>query len=415
MTDQRRSFPLPPPPPSRRAVLNAVPADDYLDPSQVETVAESTGQILYRLLRRGIVRVFSGIEWLLGATVLTIALAVLASLPVGQFLSLGYMLQAGARVARSGRFRDGFIGIRLAARLGGALAACYVWFVPVRVVSSVAHAAYVIDPGGPSAQAWRWGLMVLIAMTASHLVAALARGGRIRYFVWPFNVVWFIRRLLRGGYYQEARDAVWTTLTSLRLGHYFWLGVRGWAAALVWLLLPVTMMGAGNAPVPIIAPLFGWLGAIMLIVVVVYLPFLQARMVEQDRFLAVFEILEVRMAYQRAPWSFALSYVITLLSALPLYLLKIEVLPREAAWLPGLFFIAFIFPARLLSGWAMACANARKNQTHWFFIWTGRIPIIPVTLLYVLIVYFTQFTSWNGVWSLYEQHAFLLPVPFFGM
>jgi hypothetical protein len=33
---------------------------------------------------------------------------------------------------------------------------------------------------------------------------------------------------------------------------------------------------------------------------------------------------------------------------------------------------------------------------------------------YVLIVFFTQFTSWTGVWSLYEQHAFLVPVPFFG-
>jgi hypothetical protein len=29
-----------------------------------------------------------------------------------------------------------------------------------------------------------------------------------------------------------------------------------------------------------------------------------------------------------------------------------------------------------------------------------------------VIVYFTQFTSWHGVASLYEQHAFLLPVPF---
>jgi hypothetical protein len=41
--------------------------------------------------------------------------------------------------------------------------------------------------------------------------------------------------------------------------------------------------------------------------------------------------------------------------------------------------------------------------------------MIPVAAFYVLIVYFTQFISWYGIWSLYEQHAFLLPVPFFSM
>jgi hypothetical protein len=40
---------------------------------------------------------------------------------------------------------------------------------------------------------------------------------------------------------------------------------------------------------------------------------------------------------------------------------------------------------------------------------------IPAALFYVLIVFFTQYTSWNGVWSLYEQHAFLVPVPFLGL
>ena len=45
--------------------------------------------------------------------------------------------------------------------------------------------------------------------------------------------------------------------------------------------------------------------------------------------------------------------------------------------------------------------------------WTGRLPLLPVAGFYVLVVFFTQYTSWNGVWSLYEQHAFLVPVPFF--
>ncbi len=102
----------------------------------------------------------------------------------------------------------------------------------------------------------------------------------------------------------------------------------------------------------------------------------------------------------------------TLLFALPLYLLKIEMVPREATWLPGLVFIAFIFPARLLTGWALGRAGRRPQPRHWFFRWTGRLPLLPAAALYVLVVFFTQYTSWNGGWSLYEQHAFLLPVPF---
>ena len=41
--------------------------------------------------------------------------------------------------------------------------------------------------------------------------------------------------------------------------------------------------------------------------------------------------------------------------------------------------------------------------------------MLPVAAFYVLIVFFSQFTAWRGVWSLYEQHAFLLPVPFLGL
>ena len=34
-----------------------------------------------------------------------------------------------------------------------------------------------------------------------------------------------------------------------------------------------------------------------------------------------------------------------------------------------------------------------------------------VALAYGVALYFTQYLSWYGTWSLYEQHAFLLPVP----
>jgi hypothetical protein len=253
---------------------------------------------------------------------------------------------------------------------------------------------------------------VLIGFTALHIGAACARGGRLRYFVWPFNVVWLFRRWLRGGYYAEARDAVWDVAASLRLPYYFWLGFRGFIGAFAWLAFPVTLIALGRLPN---AAMLGFLGALWLGVVLLYLPFLQMRLAMTNRLAGAFELRAVRRDFRRAPWAFTLAFVVTLLSALPLYLLKIEMVPREAAWLPSLVFIAFIFPARLLTGWAMGRAQRREAPRHWFFRWTGRLPVLPAAAFYVLVVYFTQFTSWNGVWSLYEQHAFLVPVPFFGV
>ena len=352
-------------------------------------------------------------EWLFGAASLLVGLAVLSGLPVLQFLTLGYLLEAGARVARTGKLGAGFIGVRLAARLGGMVVACSLLLLPVRVVSGLALAAQAIDPDGPSVRAYRVGLLVLIAATFLHLAAACLRGGKLRYFLWPFNLVWLVRRMRRGGWYAQSRDAVWDAFASLRLGHYFWLGLRGYAAAVAWLALPVALLVAGHAPAPA-APLLGWIGGLLLALVAMHLPFLQLRMAAQDRFRAAFDLGAVRAGFRRAPFFFASALVLSLALALPLYLLKIETVPAEAAWLPGLVFIAFSFPARLLAGWALARAESRQAPRHWAWRWIAWLPVPPAVLLYVLVVYLTQFTSWNGVRSLCEQHAFLLPVPFMG-
>jgi hypothetical protein len=102
------------------------------------------------------------------------------------------------------------------------------------------------------------------------------------------------------------------------------------------------------------------------------------------------------------------------LAAIPLYLLKIELIPREVAWLPGLFFVGFLFPSRVVCGWAYGRGGLRVNRRHWLWRGVGRLAMLPIAALYVLIVFLAQYTSWGGIWSLYEQHAFLLPVPFLG-
>src|SRR5262245_30045395 len=92
---------------------------------------ERTGVSLGEVFR-GIGR---GVEWFFGLVAFVAGLAVLAALPVLQFLSLGYLLEAGGRVAGTGRFRYGFIGIRTAARVGGIVLGCWLFLLPVRLLA----------------------------------------------------------------------------------------------------------------------------------------------------------------------------------------------------------------------------------------------------------------------------------------
>ena len=149
--------------------------------------------------------------------------------------------------------------------------------------------------------------------------------------------------------------------------------------------------------------------------VLLYLPFLQARFAAERRWRGMFEVRTVRSEFGRAPIAYWIALLATLALALPLYLLKAELIPREAAWLPSLVFVTFIFPSRLLVGWSVARARRRERPRFFLFRWFARLAALPVVGIYVVIVYFTQFISWHGALSLYEQHAFMVPVPFLGM
>jgi hypothetical protein len=365
--------------------------------------------------RRGWVRRVAGAigsasEWVFGALALGFALALLAATPLAQFLSLGYLLEAEGRVARSGRLRDGLVGVRRAARVGSMVLGAWLWLLPVRMVASLARSAELIDPGGPIARRWRIGLIALIVLTVTHIAIACARGGRFRDFLWPpAGAVWLVRRLRRGRLLGDARDAVWEFVMALRLPAYFRLGLLGFAGTLAWLLVPVTLLALGRR-----VPVLSLLGGVLLAVVALGLPFLQAHFAAEGRLAALFEYRVVRQRFRRAPWAFALTLLLTAALALPLYLLKIEMIPRETLWLPSLVFLAFIFPTRVLTGWAYARAARREHPRHWIFRALGRLLMLPTAAFYALFVFLSQYTAWYGIASLYEQHAFLLPVPFLG-
>jgi hypothetical protein len=363
-------------------------------------------------LRRALVRtVGSGTDWLFGLCSLIVGLSVLAALPVAQFLSLGYFLESSARVAQTGRLRDGLFGVRRAARTGGIIVGALISLLPLWLVGSYCSSAELIDPGGSVARSWRIILATVTALTFVQIATACARGGRLRHFLWPIGMpLWLVRKVRSGELYTGARDGFWEFVGSFRLPHYFRLGLVGFLGTMAWLFVPATLIAASGRFPPL-----GFLGAFVLAFVAPSLPFLQVRYAVEGRTSALFSLPPIRERFRRAPWAFAFALMVLILASVPLYLLKVEMIPREAVWLPSVVFVVFLAPAHLLVGWAYARSWRRYQPRHWTVRALGRLAIIPVALFYVLVVVLAQYTSWGGIGSLYEQHAFLLPVPFFNM
>jgi len=355
------------------------------------------------------------LDWLFGLVALIFGLAALSVIPVLNFFSLGYLLEASGRVAsHEGKISAGFVGVRKAAVFGRIVIGAWLFILPVRFIASMWRDAELIAPGSSTASAWRIALIFFTFVAVIHIVWACIRGGKLKHFLWPAPLQ-LLRWIGRPGTYTSMRDSTLDYLDSLRLPHYFWLGARGFAGAVAWLIVPVgILIAAGQLPPAgnAIASLFG---AALLMFVVLYLPFLQTHFACENRFAALFEIKTIRNLFRRAPIAFWIALFTTLLFAIPLYLLKIQLTPREVAWLPSLLFVIFIFPARLLSGWAVGRAARREENRHGIFRWAARLVAVPVVAAYALVVFLTQYLSWHGSLSLLEQHAFLVPAPLMGL
>jgi hypothetical protein len=364
-------------------------------------------------LRKWWAAIGSAADWLFGVASLVVGLSILATIPVVQLLSLGYLLEVSGRVARRGSLRAGFVGVRRAARWERLVLGVTLLLIPLWITSSLAFSARLIDPESRAARCWQLALWLLSALVLLQIVGACLRGAKLRHFLWP-RPIKSARLAWAPGAYGRARDAAWKFCVGARLPYYFWLGLRGFLGALVWLVVPVSLLAVASRLRPGPGTIVGLLGGALLALVVVYLPFFETRFAEQNRLRAMFEPRVQRRLFARAPLAFLVALAATLVLAVPLYLLKIEILPREATWLPSLLFVVSIFPARLLTGWAVARANRRGAPRHALVRWPIRLAMVPLLLTYVLIVYFTQYLSWYGVWSLYEQHAFLVPAPFWG-
>lgn len=395
------------PPPLTESVSRDDVMDEALENADTKAITRSWWL-------RVLIWIGSVVDWFFGLIAIVGGVALLSVVPGLNFLSLGYLLEVSGRVAKTGKLRSGFVGIRKASVIGSAVVGIWIILLPVRFAFGMWRDAELITPGGSTASGWRVGLIVISVLALLHIVWACVRGGRPWHFLWPAPLR-FWRWMGEPGKLSNIWRGLSAYLLELNVPYYFWLGARGFAGAVIWLIVPVGLLilAADMSPGPGAA--VSLIGVLMLTPVVMWLPFLQAHFAKSGRFKAMFEVREIRRLFKNAPVAFWLAFFITLLFALPLYLLKVELTPRDVAWGPSVLFVIFILPARLLAGWAMSRATRGEQMRHGFFRWTSRLAFIPVALAYVLIVYATQYLAQNGSMSLLEQHAFLVPTPMIGM
>jgi hypothetical protein len=380
--------------------------------------------------RRIVLGVKELVIWMVGMSTLTAGLAALSSVPILQFISLGYLFDATGRIARSGRFRDGFIGYRSAARVGTVAIGLWLTLIPIRLFANFSHSALVVDPGGNPAIVLRFVLAIVTIALSLHATVAVYCGGRLRDFFYPFLIPYSILSLVwrresmrnwfppvriwsdfRGGIlYQSAAERLWAFIEQLKLLPMFWIGLQGYLLTFVWIGLPGLIM-AGTLTGDVAAPLL-FFGGVAMAIVVMYVPILQAHFAAERNWRAMLQWKEARALFTRAPFAMLVSITLTFTFAIPLYLAKLEATSRELTWIPNLLFIVSILPGRWVAGWAMARARRRKTQCHWLSRLVARVLIASVAVAYVVMISLAALNTWDGGWSLLRQHAFLIPAAF---
>ena len=359
--------------------------------------------------------IFRVASTLLAFLSLILILAVLAAIPLVNIYVLGYFLNVEGRVARTGRLRDAFPLIGVATRVVTIVVGVWICLLPLRFLASFAADARLIDPGSRADIFAHFALNLSWAVISAHIILALARGGTALCFVRPFkNFSWTWRQLRSGTYFSTADAAVRGFVEKLEIRRHFWLGLRGFAVAFLWLFLPTALFSIAREPEGI-QILMTILGGFTLAVMLTWAPYLQARFAAEESFRAGLQLREVRKLYAHAPLACSFNVIILFALSLPLYLFKAFLLPPEAMWPITLIFVATIYPTRILTGWVYHVAEKRKDQgrkAHW----TLRLLCSPVTLavlgIYVFIVFFTQFLGEQGKLVLFHHHALLLPAPF---
>jgi hypothetical protein len=388
-------------------LLEAAPPATFVEPSSDEL---PTNQVVQKLsLTR---RAFHDVGWLtvrgIGLVMLLVGLAILSTLPLLQFAVLGYLLEAARRASLPGGLRRELPGVAEASHVGLGVLASLIFLLPVWILADRAFAASLLSPGTAiEAEAIRTFKIVRFLVVV-HLIVAWLKGGRLRDFLQPWASAWWIvKAIFKPRIVAEHVTRTFNAVDSEGFLRLWWLGVRGYVGSLLWLAPGALCLAAGRNH-----PLVGILGAVLLLIAVYHLPFLQIHFARTGRLSAFLERREVRRLVRNAPVMRLLATLFAVALALPLYAFKIEPLPAGLWWLAALFFVGLMAPAKIFAGLAMGIAD-RRTKPAWLLLriscW---LLMIPVGLIYVGVLFLTPYVEFNGMLGvLFEQHAFLLPAP----
>ena len=376
---------------------------------------------------RGGVRSFAGrlvggavgfTGWAFELASLVILLSVLTAIPLLQLIAFGYLLEVSGRLALGATLGSALSHRHEAGRIGLAAIGLWVASLPVQLMAHWESVATVIDPGSRQASLL-WSAAVAMAVVAIvYLVWAWARGGRLRHYLWP-EPMRFVRESWRWRTWRDVPDRLWAFTSSLRLPGRFWMGARGVAGTLVWLLPAMVIIVANRQGETGLAGVTGGLSLVALGVVLMYLPMLQANFAAENDIRSLFAVRTIRRDFRRAPWAWLFAMGLGLVVfPIPLYLLKIEATPREVMWLPCLALVAMALPARVAFGLVLRRARRLEEPVGvWAAVsrWAARLLMPAVIAVYLTVLTVSQYTSWDGLQTWVRQHAVLIPVPFVGI
>jgi len=351
-------------------------------------------------------------ESLFASTGLLFFLAILSAIPFLNFIALGYLLDAEARVGRSGRFRDAFPLRPFIPRIATAFLGIILISLPLWILTGVARDAAIIAPGSNVARRWEIAVGILTILAGIHLFASLAYGGTLISFFRPIrNARWLWKQIRQLTLFNTITDGTLEFLRELRPTYHFWLGLRAYVALFLCLVVP-TFLFASLRKTEGLPGLIVITGGILLAFVLSWAPFLQARLAVENNWRSAFHLSTIRDLNRRAPWCWLLATLLTYALSIPLYFTTIILPPRDALWMVNLLFVICIYPARIVVGWAYSQSTRRERPAHFLWRWSASLSILALLGFYVFFLYFSQLIGQQGKLVLFEHPALLLPVPF---
>jgi hypothetical protein len=392
--------------------------DDVPEPTveRLPQLHERLGPGRFPGIRRPFHSLFWAIHLAFGTLCLILLLAILAATPGLNILTLGYLLDPQKRVATSGRLRDGFPLMTLAPRLGIIVFFSLAFLIPVRLLATrVSDAAVILGEQAERVQRLTTVLTVCQWMVAIHLLLAISRGGTVGCFLRPIrNIRWMLATMFTAQGRLEFSQSLDAVVTLIRPLHHFWIGLKGFLGAVLWLIIPTGLLVAYSAPGRT-APGYGllsFLGVLIMVPVTAWLPMLQVHQAVTGRFSAIFSVSAARRIIRNAPFSWMITTLLIYVMTFPLYLTKIKLLPADAMLVLTPFFILLTYPARVLVAWAYHRGIQAESSAGFFSRWGCRLTMIPLLLAHAVFLFFTPAISELGKNAPLENQAFLGPVPY---